>query len=131
MHALIGQNGAGKSTMIKILTGAYRADAGEVMFDGRPFAVRSPREAQAHGIGTIYQEINLVPYRSVTENIFLGREPRRFGLLDWGRMHREATTLLRRFDVAGRRAPAAGELHHRHPADGRDRSRRRRSRPGW
>ena len=100
VHALIGQNGAGKSTMIKILTGAYAKDAGEVSFDGRPFAVASPQEAQRHGISTIYQEINLVPYRSVTENIFLGREHRRFGLLDWGRMHREAAEVLRRFDVA-------------------------------
>ena len=100
VHALIGQNGAGKSTMIKILTGAYAKDAGEVHFDGRPFAVDSPQAAQRHGISTIYQEINLVPYRSVTENIFLGREHRRFGLLDWGRMHREATEVLRRFDVA-------------------------------
>ena len=99
VHALIGQNGAGKSTMIKILTGAYAKDAGEVTFDGRPFAVGSPQEAQRHGISTIYQEINLVPYRSVTENIFLGREHRRFGLLDWGRMHREAAEVLRRFDV--------------------------------
>ena len=100
VHALIGQNGAGKSTMIKILTGAYAKDAGEVSFDGRPFVVDSPQAAQRHGISTIYQEINLVPYRSVTENIFLGREHRRFGLLDWGRMHREAAEVLRRFDVA-------------------------------
>lgn len=85
VHALIGQNGAGKSTMIKILTGAYAKDAGEVSFDGRPLAVDSPQAAQRHGISTIYQEINLVPYRSVTENIFLGREHRRFGLLDWSR----------------------------------------------
>ena len=86
--ALIGQNGAGKSTMIKILTGAYRKDAGEI-------AVRRPagrfrlaaRRRRSGGISTIYQEINLVPYRSVAENIFLGREPRRFGLLDWRRMN--------------------------------------------
>ena len=91
MHALIGQNGAGKSTMIKILTGAYAKDAGEVAVR-RPALRRSPRRRRrsAHGISTIYQEINLVPYRSVTENIFLGREHRRFGLLDWGRMHAEA-----------------------------------------
>src|ERR687884_1058088 len=97
--ALIGQNGAGKSTMIKILTGAYRKDAGEITFAGSIVEFASPHDAQRGGISTIYQEINLVPYRSVAENIFLGREPRRFGLIDWPRMNREAAELLRRFDV--------------------------------
>ena len=99
VHALIGQNGAGKSTLIKVLTGYYKRDAGEIMFDGRPFEVFSPQQAQASGISTIYQEINLVPYRSITENICLGREARRYGLLDWKRMHKEAETLLQRFNV--------------------------------
>jgi ribose transport system ATP-binding protein len=101
VHALIGQNGAGKSTMIKILTGYYQKDAGEVLFEGRPVSFRSPQEAQAAGISTIYQEINLVPYRSVTENIALGREKRRFGLLDWPAMHAEARALLSRFAMQG------------------------------
>jgi ribose transport system ATP-binding protein len=99
VHALIGQNGAGKSTMIKILTGYYRKDAGEILFDGKPVEFSSPQEAQRSGISTIYQEINLVPYRSVTENICLGREKRRFGLLDWSAMHDEARTLLARFKI--------------------------------
>jgi ribose transport system ATP-binding protein len=99
VHALIGQNGAGKSTLIKILTGYYSRDAGEIDFDGQPVAFGSPQEAQASGISTIYQEINLVPYRSVTENICLGRERRRFGLLDWRAMHAEAEALLARFNV--------------------------------
>ncbi len=99
VHALIGQNGAGKSTLIKILTGYYKKDAGEIVFDGRPVAFTSPQEAQAAGISTIYQEINLVPYRSVTENICLGRETRRFGLLDWPAMHAEARSLLARFNI--------------------------------
>ncbi|MCB8835288.1 ATP-binding cassette domain-containing protein, partial [Escherichia coli] len=77
VHALIGQNGAGKSTLIKVLTGYHRRDAGDVTFDGKPFEVASPQQAQANGISTIYQEINLVPYRSLTENICLGREKRR------------------------------------------------------
>jgi ribose transport system ATP-binding protein len=97
--ALVGQNGAGKSTMIKVLTGAHARDAGEILFEGRPAAFASPQAAQAGGISTIYQEINLVPYRSVAENIFLGREPRRFGLIDWRRMNAEAGRLLRRFRV--------------------------------
>jgi ribose transport system ATP-binding protein len=99
VHALIGQNGAGKSTLIKILTGYYVRDAGEILFDGTPVSFGTPAEAQKAGISTIYQEINLVPYRSVTENICLGRERRRFGLLDWPAMHREAEALLARFNV--------------------------------
>src|ERR687884_634071 len=94
--ALIGQNGAGKSTMIKILTGAYRKDAGEITFAGRPVEFASPHDAQKGGISTIYQEINLVPYRSVAENIFLGREPRRLGLIDRKVMHRRTEELLDR-----------------------------------
>ncbi len=99
VHALIGQNGAGKSTMIKVLTGYHRRDDGDVAFDGKPFEVSSPQQAQAGGISTIYQEINLVPLRSVTENICLGRETRRMGLLDWRAMHAEAERLLGRFRV--------------------------------
>ena len=99
VHALIGQNGAGKSTLIKVLTGYYRRDAGVILFEGSPFDAGSPHEAQAGGISTIYQEINLVPLRSVTENICLGREKRRFGLLDWSAMHAEAERLLNRFSI--------------------------------
>ena len=99
IHALIGQNGAGKSTLIKILTGYYSKDAGEIIFNGAPFSASSPKAAQEGGISTIYQEINLIPYRSVAENIFLSRERRRFGFLDWGRMHQEAEELLSRFRV--------------------------------
>jgi galactofuranose transport system ATP-binding protein len=97
--ALVGENGAGKSTMIKVLTGAYRRDMGSIVFAGEPADFASPQQAQRGGISTIYQEINLVPFRSVAENIFLGREYRRFCLLDWGRMNAEAADLLRRFAV--------------------------------
>ena len=99
VHALIGQNGAGKSTLIKILTGYHARDAGEILFDGRSVAFGSPGEAQRAGISTIHQEINLVPFRSVTENICLGRVRRRFGLLDWRAMHAEAEALLTRFGI--------------------------------
>jgi galactofuranose transport system ATP-binding protein len=98
--ALVGQNGAGKSTMIKVLTGAYRRDSGSILFAGQPSDFTSPQAAQRGGISTIYQEINLVPFRSVAENVFLGREHRRYGLLDWSRMNTEAAELLRRFAVA-------------------------------
>ena len=98
--ALVGQNGAGKSTMIEVLTGAYRRDSGSILFAGQPIDFTSPQAAQRGGISTIYQEINLVPFRSVAENVFLGREHRRYGLLDWSRMNTEAAELLRRFAVA-------------------------------
>ena len=99
VHALIGQNGAGKSTMIKILTGYVSRDSGEISFDGGPFEASSPQDAQSKGISTIYQEINLVPYRSITENICLGRESRKYGLLDWSAMHAQARALLARFQI--------------------------------
>ena len=97
--ALVGQNGAGKSTLIKVLTGANRRDGGSITFGEEPIDFASPHEAQRGGISTIYQEINLVPFRSVAENIFLGREYRRYGLLDWRRMNDEAAELLRRFAI--------------------------------
>jgi ribose transport system ATP-binding protein len=97
--ALIGQNGAGKSTMIKVLTGAYRRDSGSILFAGQPIDFTSPQAAHRGGVSTIYQEINLVPFRSVAENVFLGREHRRYGLLDWGLMNAKAADLLRRFAV--------------------------------
>jgi len=100
VHALIGQNGAGKSTLIKILTGVYTRDAGEIRFDGAPSAIASPREAQDGGISTIYQELNLVPLRSVTENITLGYEPRtRFGTIHWKRAHERAREILATFGI--------------------------------
>jgi ribose transport system ATP-binding protein len=99
VHALIGQNGAGKSTLIKILTGVYDRDAGEVVYDGRPVSFKGPHDAQLGGIATIYQEVNLVGYRSLAENVFLGREPRRFGLIDWGRMNAEASRILASFGL--------------------------------
>ncbi|WP_061935106.1 sugar ABC transporter ATP-binding protein [Aureimonas sp. AU22] len=98
--ALIGQNGAGKSALIKILTGAYRRDGGAITLDGKPVDFASPGAAQGSGIATIYQEINLVAQRSVTENIFLGRELTRFGLTDRRAMAREAERLLAGFGLA-------------------------------
>ncbi len=94
VHALVGENGAGKSTMIKILTGAYIRDGGTVVFDGKEVEYRTPQQAQESGISTIYQEINLVPLRSVAENIMMGREPTRYGLLDWKNLNDQASQLL-------------------------------------
>ena len=122
VHAIIGQNGAGKSTLIKILNGAYRRDAGTIVLEGQPVDFHNPQEAQLGGVSTIYQEINLVPYRSVAENIFMGREPRRWGLLDRERMNRDATAVLERLGVQHRRATAAQHAQHRVAADGRHRA---------
>jgi ribose transport system ATP-binding protein len=97
--ALVGQNGAGKSTLIKILTGAYRLDEGTIQFDGRDVSFSTPAESQAAGIATIYQEINLAPQRSVAENIYLAREPRRFGLLDRSAMRDGARRVLKTFNL--------------------------------
>ncbi len=100
VHALIGQNGAGKSTLIKILTGVYRRDGGIVRFDGADLAITCPRDAQDVGIATIYQELNLVPLRSVTENVVMGYEPKRMGvLINWPEAHRRTREILSRFGI--------------------------------
>ncbi|HYE13263.1 MAG TPA: ATP-binding cassette domain-containing protein, partial [Pyrinomonadaceae bacterium] len=77
VHALVGENGAGKSTLIKVMTGAYRRDGGRVLLEGREVNFNSPEDAQAEGVVAVYQEVNLLMFRTVAENIFLGREPRR------------------------------------------------------
>ena len=95
IHALVGENGAGKSTLIKIMTGVYSPDAGEVRFRGQPVRFANPAAAQAAGISTIYQEVNLIPLQSVARNIFLGREPRnRVGLINFREMNERAQALL-------------------------------------
>lgn len=98
--ALVGQNGAGKSTMIKILNGAHSHDGGTITFGGEPWQAGSPQQAQRLGVSTIFQELNLIGYRSVAENIYLGREPKYGGLfIDWKAMNAGARELLARFDV--------------------------------
>src|SRR5215218_4250211 len=100
VHALVGENGAGKSTLIKILTGVHQPDAGSIRYQGEPVAFDRPLDAQAAGISTIYQEINLVPLLSVARNLFLGHEPvNRLGLIDFGRMHRVAREILAGYGV--------------------------------
>jgi simple sugar transport system ATP-binding protein len=99
VHALMGQNGAGKSTLIKVLTGVHRPDGGEITLDGRAVRPGSPREAQALGIATVYQEVNLCPNLSVAENVFAGRYPRKGWRIDWARVEREAAALLERLHL--------------------------------
>ena len=101
VHALVGENGAGKSTLIKILAGVYRADEGEIWLKDRKIGATDPRAMIHAGVSVIYQELNLVPYLSVAENIFLGREPRRAGgLIDWKVMHRNVESLLEPFNLS-------------------------------
>jgi ribose transport system ATP-binding protein len=99
VHVILGENGAGKSTLIKMLSGAYHPDEGEILLDGQKVDISSAAVAQALGISTIYQEFNLVPRLTVAENIFLGRQPRRFGLVDHQKMRNEAQRTLERIQV--------------------------------
>lgn len=96
-HALVGENGAGKSTLMKVLSGVYPAGSfdGEVLVDGVPKHFRNVRESEAAGIAIIYQELSLVKDLTVGENIFLGREPSRFGIIDSAKLYHRASTLLR------------------------------------
>ncbi|MDP9007348.1 MAG: sugar ABC transporter ATP-binding protein [Pseudomonadota bacterium] len=95
VHALLGENGAGKSTLLKILSGAQSADRGECFLDGKALdPADSPLTRQRLGLATIYQEFNLLPFMSVAENLYLGREPTRRGLIDWKRMRTEAAAAL-------------------------------------
>jgi rhamnose transport system ATP-binding protein len=102
VHALLGENGAGKSTLIKIVSGVYPPDSGEIRINGNKVNFAHPREAQSHGIATIYQEFSLYPELTVAENIFSGNMPRRWGglALDWGRAARESAALLESLDAS-------------------------------
>jgi len=94
VHALVGENGAGKSTLIKVMTGAYRRDGGRMWLEGREANFATPADAQAAGVIAVHQEIHLLGFRTVAENIYLGREPRRRGLVDWKRMNADTAALL-------------------------------------
>ncbi|RSM48434.1 sugar ABC transporter ATP-binding protein [Actinoplanes sp. ATCC 53533] len=99
VHALMGENGAGKSTLIKVLTGVYGIDAGDIRLDGAAVRFGGPLQAQQAGISTVYQEVNLCANLSVAENIFIGREPRRFGKIRWSEMRRRSVELLAGLDL--------------------------------
>ena len=99
IHALMGENGAGKSTLIKVLTGVYPLDGGEIVMEGKSIVNHSPQQAQENGISTVYQEITLCPNLSVAENLFIGREPRKAGLIDWKTMNKNAAALLEGLDI--------------------------------
>lgn len=94
VHGLVGENGAGKSTLMKILAGVYVRDAGEIDIDSRPVSFSHPLQAYAAGVATVFQEFNLVADRTVAENVFLGREPRRYGLVSPSTMNHRTAELL-------------------------------------
>ncbi|MDR2356143.1 MAG: sugar ABC transporter ATP-binding protein [Clostridiales Family XIII bacterium] len=98
VHALMGENGAGKSTIIKIITGVYDRDAGEIFVDGAPVDIRNRQDARAHGISVIYQELSLIPALSVTENIFLGQEIARGGLMARKEMREKVRALIKKYE---------------------------------
>jgi simple sugar transport system ATP-binding protein len=99
VHGLMGENGAGKSTLIKVLTGVYPRDGGTIRLDGVEIDPRSPKVVEGLGVSTVYQEVNLIPHRSVAENICLGRQPTRFGMIRWRAVTRRAEAALARVDL--------------------------------
>ena len=100
LHALVGENGAGKSTLMKILSGLYKADEGTIELRGEELKTTGLREMIELGIGIIYQELNLIPYLSVAENIFLGREPRtKLGTIDWSKLYAMTQEVLDPFQL--------------------------------
>jgi galactofuranose transport system ATP-binding protein len=99
VHALLGENGAGKSTLIKLITGVHQSDSGTIRLNGQLIEPRNPRHAQELGISAVYQEINLVPTLSVAENIFVGRQPTRWGFVNMRETNRRAEALLKTFNI--------------------------------
>ncbi len=101
VHALMGENGAGKSTLMKILTGIYKPDGGVITYQGKKFVPSGPKYALAHGIGIIHQELNMMDHLTVAQNIFIGREPTKFGglLIDETKLNDMARELLSRLNM--------------------------------
>ena len=106
VHAVVGENGAGKSTLMKIIAGAYTPDSGEILLQGKRVSFNHPREAQQMGVSIIYQEFNLLPERTVAQNIFLAREPGRFGSLNVAELNRNAISVLKEVEADQLISPA-------------------------
>src|SRR5512136_966029 len=107
IHAVVGENGAGKSTLMKIMSGAYVPDSGEMFLGGEKVTFSHPQQAQLKGISIIYQEFNLLPERTVAHNIFLGREPSKFGTMDIRQMNKKAREVLKEIGVEKMISPSA------------------------
>ncbi len=110
IHAIMGENGAGKSTFIKVITGVHMPDEGEIILNGKKVVFRSPLAAQREGIAAIYQNVTSYPDLSVTENIFIGHEKVERGIIQWKKMHKAAEELLRPLNVDFQPAALMGTL---------------------
>ncbi len=99
IHSLMGENGAGKSTLIKVLTGVYEVDEGIILLNGKEVKIYSTSDAQKSGISTVYQEINLCANLSVAENIYIGREPKKGGSINWKKINEDARELLDKLEI--------------------------------
>lgn len=99
VHALVGENGAGKSTLMKILSGAYKRDSGDIFFEGERVEITSPKQSEKLGIAIIYQELNLINRITVAENIYLGRYPLKYGVVQWRKMYQDAQALFESFNI--------------------------------
>jgi ABC-type sugar transport system ATPase subunit len=107
VHAVVGENGAGKSTLMKIMAGAYIPDSGEILLQGEKVSFNHPREAQQKGVSIIYQEFNLLPERTVAQNIFLAREPGKFGTLNVVELNKSAISVLKEVEADQLISPTA------------------------
>ena len=110
IHALVGENGAGKSTLMKVLTGLYQPDAGQIFVDGRSVSLNGPRDAIALGIGMVHQHFMLIPRFTVLENIILGEEPSRGGVIDFGEARKKVRDLCEKYDFSVDLDSAVSEL---------------------
>ena len=99
IHALMGENGAGKSTFIKVIMGVHQAEEGQMLLDGQPVRFKNPKDAQKAGIAAIYQHVTAYPHLSVAENIFAGHLEKKLGVVQWNKMYREADRLLQELNA--------------------------------
>ncbi|TFG47857.1 MAG: sugar ABC transporter ATP-binding protein, partial [Anaerolineales bacterium] len=99
IHAVVGENGAGKSTLMKVMAGAYKPDQGTIYFQDEKVSFSHPVEAQRMGISIIYQEFNLLPERTVAQNIYLGREPSKFGVINLRQLNKQTEDVLKDLGV--------------------------------
>ncbi len=110
IHALMGENGAGKSTFIKVITGVHKAEEGEVFLDGQKVNFKGPKDAQKAGIAAIYQHVTSYPHLTVTENIFMGHEKVKRGMIQWKEMNEAADTLLKELNADFKSTTEMGAL---------------------